>query len=164
IADTVDPLGGSYYMEWLTNKMEEEAMKYFDKIESMGGILEAVKSGYIQREIAATSYRRQKRLEDGKEVMVGVNRHVEDNEKPLNILRIGKEAEERQINRLKAVKSGRDEDSVRKALNDLRNAFLDENKNIMPYVIEAVKSYATIEEISNVGREIYGGWKEPVIV
>ena len=96
--------------------------------------------------------------------MVGVNRHVEENEKPLNILRIGKEAEERQINRLKAVKSGRDEDSVRKALNDLRNAFLDENKNIMPYVIEAVKSYATIEEISNVGREIYGGWKEPVIV
>ncbi|MGP6238946.1 acyl-CoA mutase large subunit family protein [Cuniculiplasma sp. SKW4] len=164
VADTVDPLGGSYYMEWLTNKMEEEAMRYFDKIESMGGILEAVKSGYIQREIAATSYKRQKRLEDGKEVMVGVNKYIEENEKPLNILRIGKEAEEIQIKRLREVKSQRDEEKVRKALSELKDAFLDDEKNIMPYVIEAVKVYATIEEISNVGREIYGGWKEPVIV
>ncbi|SJK84762.1 acyl-CoA mutase large subunit family protein [Cuniculiplasma divulgatum] len=164
ITDTIDPLAGSYYMEALTNKVEEEAYRYFDKIESMGGILNAVKNGYIQREIAATSYRRQKRLESGEEIMVGVNKYVEENEKPINILKISREAEKIQLARLKKVKELRNEDEVRKALEELRNAFKDENKNIMPYLIEAAKEYATIEEISNVGREIYGGWKEPVIV
>ena len=164
ITDTMDPLAGSYYMEALTNKVEEEAYRYFDKIESMGGILNAVKNGYIQREIAATSYRRQKRLESGEEIMVGVNKYVEENEKPINILKISREAEKIQLERLKKVKELRNEDEVRKALEELRNAFKDESKNIMPYLIEAAKAYATIEEISNVGREIYGGWKEPVIV
>ena len=164
ITDTIDPLAGSYYMEALTNKVEEEAYRYFDKIESMGGILNAVKNGYIQREIAATSYRRQKRLESGEEIMVGVNKYVEENEKPINILKISREAEKIQLARLKKVKELRNEDEVRKALEELRNAFKDESKNIMPYLIEAAKAYATIEEISNVGREIYGGWKEPVIV
>ena len=164
ITDTIDPLAGSYYMEALTNKVEEEAYRYFDKIESMGGILNAVKNGYIQREIAATSYRRQKRLESGEEIMVGVNKYVEENEKPINILKISREAEKIQLERLKKVKELRNEDEVRKALEELRNAFKDESKNIMPYLIEAAKAYATIEEISNVGREIYGGWKEPVIV
>ncbi|MCL4320622.1 MAG: methylmalonyl-CoA mutase family protein [Candidatus Thermoplasmatota archaeon] len=164
ITDTIDPLAGSYYMEALTNKVEEEAYRYFDKIESMGGILNAVKNGYIQREIAATSYRRQKRLESGEEIMVGVNKYVEENEKPINILKISREAEKIQLERLKKVKELRNEDQVRKTLEELRNAFKDESKNIMPYLIEAAKAYATIEEISNVGREIYGGWKEPVIV
>ncbi|OWP54481.1 MAG: methylmalonyl-CoA mutase [Cuniculiplasma sp. C_DKE] len=164
ITDTIDPLAGSYYMEALTNKVEEEAYRYFDKIESMGGILNAVKNGYIQREIAATSYRRQKRLESGEEIMVGVNKYVEENEKPINILKISREAEKIQLERLKKVKELRNEDEIRKALEELRNAFKDESKNIMPYLIEAAKAYATIEEISNVGREIYGGWKEPVIV
>lgn len=164
ITDTIDPLAGSYYMEALTNKVEEEAYRYFDKIESMGGILNAVKNGYIQREIAATSYRRQKRLESGEEIMVGVNKYVEENEKPINILKISREAEKIQLARLKKVKELRNEDQVRKTLEELRNAFKDESKNIMPYLIEAAKAYATIEEISNVGREIYGGWKEPVIV
>ena len=164
IADTIDPLAGSYYMEALTNKIEEEAYRYFDKIESMGGILNAVKNGYIQREIAATSYRRQKRLESGEEIMVGVNKYVEENEKPINILKISREAEQIQIARLKKVKESRNEEKVKKTLDELRNAFRNENENIMPYLIEAAKAYATIEEISNVGREIYGGWKEPVIV
>ena len=164
IADTIDPLAGSYYMEALTNKIEEEAYRYFDKIESMGGILNAVKNGYIQREIAATSYRRQKRLESGEEIMVGVNKYVEENEKPINILKISRKAEQIQLARLKKVKESRNEEKVKKTLDDLRNAFRNENENIMPYLIEAAKAYATIEEISNVGREIYGGWKEPVIV
>ncbi len=164
IADTIDPLAGSYYMEALTNKVEEEAYRYFDKIESMGGILNAVKNGYIQREIAATSYRRQKRLESGEEIMVGVNKYVEENEKPINILKISRKAEQIQLARLKKVKESRNEEKVKKTLDELRNAFRNENENIMPYLIEAAKAYATIEEISNVGREIYGGWKEPVIV
>ena len=164
IADTIDPLAGSYYMEALTNKIEEEAYRYFDKIESMGGILNAVKNGYIQREIAATSYRRQKRLESVEEIMVGVNKYVEENEKPINILKISREAEQIQLARLKKVKESRNEEKVKKTLDELKNAFRNESENIMPYLIEAAKAYATIEEISNVGREIYGGWKEPVIV
>ncbi len=164
ITDTIDPLAGSYYIESLTNKIEEEAYRYFDRIESMGGILSAVKNGYIQREIAATSYRRQKRLEENREIMVGVNSHVDENEKPINILKISRKAEEIQLNRLKEVKEHRDEEQVKKKLDDLRRAFKDESVNIMPYLIEAARAYATIEEISNVGREIYGGWKEPIIV
>ena len=164
IIDTIDPLGGSYYIEYLTSKMEEEAYRYFEKIESLGGILEAVKKGYIQREIAATSYRRQKRLEDEKEIMVGVNKYVDPDEKPINILRIGKDAEEIQLKRIKEVKVGRDQDKVNDALAKLDEAFRNPDENVMPYIIEAVKTYATIEEISDVGRKIYGGWKEPVIV
>jgi methylmalonyl-CoA mutase N-terminal domain/subunit len=151
-------------MEALTNEIEKEAYRYFDKIESMGGILNAVKNGYIQREIAATSYRRQKRLESGEEIMVGVNRYVEKDEKPINILKISKEAEKIQLSRLKKTKETRNVEKVKKSLDALRDAFKDEKKNVMPFLIDAAKSYATIEEISDVGREIYGGWKEPVIV
>ena len=164
VTDTVDPLAGSYYVEWLTNRIEEEAYRYFDKIESMGGILEAVKSGYIQREIATTSYRRQKRIEEGKEVMVGANKYVESDEKPINILRIPKEAQEKQIKRLNEVKASRDGKKVSETLEKLRKAMEDPEKNIMPYLIDAVESYATLEEISNIGREVYGGWKEPIII
>ncbi len=164
IADTIDPLAGSYYLEALTNEIEKEAYRYFDKIESMGGILNAVKNGYIQREIAATSYRRQKRLESGEEIMVGVNKYVEKDEKPINILKISKEAEKIQLSRLKNTKETRNVEKVKKSLDALREAFRDEKKNVMPFLIDAAKSYATIEEISDVGREIYGGWKEPVIV
>ncbi|MCY0851235.1 methylmalonyl-CoA mutase family protein [Thermoplasma acidophilum] len=164
IPDVIDPLGGSYYVEWLTDRMEEEAYRYFDRIESMGGILEAIKKGYIQKEIADTSYKRQKRLESGEEIMVGVNKYIEEGEEPINYLKIDKKAEEAQIARLKEVKSTRDEEKVRKALEDLRKAMLDENENLMPYYIRAVEAYATVQEISDVGREIFGSWKEPVIV
>ena len=162
--DTADPLGGSYYVEWLTNRMEEEAFRYFDQIERMGGILEAVKAGYIQKEIAATSYRRQIRLEEGKEIMVGVNKHVEEGEQPINILRISKKAQKNQLERLIGVKNARDEEKVRHALEDLEVAMRKEDENTMPYILSAVEAYATLEEISNVGRKVFGSWKEPVIV
>ena len=164
VIDTADPLGGSYYVEWLTNRMEEEAFRYFDQIERMGGILEAVKAGYIQKEIAATSYRRQIRLEEGKEIMVGVNKHVEEGEQPLNILRISKKAQKNQLERLSEVKSRRDEVKVSQALEELEAAMRKEDENTMPYILKAVEAYATLEEISNVGRKVFGSWKEPVIV
>ncbi len=164
IPDVSDPLGGSYYVEWLTDRMEEEAYRYFDKIESMGGILEAIKKGYIQREIADTSYRRQKNLESGKEIMVGVNRYVEEGEEPINYLKIDRTAEEIQKKRLENVRKERDSEKVRASLDRLRKAMEDENENLMPYYIDAVESYATIEEISNVGRDVFGSWKEPVII
>jgi len=164
IPDTIDPLGGSYYVEWLTDRMEEEAFKYFSEIERMGGILQAVKNGYIQKEIAATSYRRQIRIEQGKEVMVGANKYVESNEKPINILRISRKAQKSQISKLLSVKQERDEKKVMEALSELENALRNPEENSMPYIISAVESYATLEEISNVGRNVFGGWKEPILV
>ena len=164
IPDTADPLGGSYYVEWLTTKLEEEAYRYFDQIERMGGILEAVKKGYIQKEIASTSYRRQMRLESGEEVMVGVNRYQEKEDAPIDILRISQKAQERQVLRNSKVKSERDEKAVIKSLNELEEAMRNEKLNTMPYILKAVENYATLEEISNVGRKVFGSWKEPVIV
>ncbi len=164
IPDTIDPLGGSYYVEWLTDRMEEEAFKYFSEIERMGGILQAVKNGYIQKEIAATSYRRQIRIEQGKEVMVGANKYVESNEKPINILRISRKAQKSQISKLLSVKQERDEKKVMEALSELESALRNPGENSMPYIISAVESYATLEEISNVGRNVFGGWKEPILV
>ena len=164
IPDTIDPLGGSFYVEWLTDRMEEEAFKYFSEIEKMGGILQAVKNGYIQKEIAATSYRRQIRIEQGKEVMVGVNKYVESNEKPINILRISRRAQKSQVSKLLSVKQERDEKKVMEALSELEHALRNPEENSMPYIISAVESYATLEEISNVGRNVFGGWKEPILV
>ncbi len=164
ISDTIDPLAGSYYVEWLTNKLEEEAYKYFDEIEKMGGILEAVKKGYIQREIAKTSYRRQTRLEEGKETMVGANKYVEDEEQTISYLKISQKAQEDQIKKLETVKKTRNEKAVKEALGDLEKAMRNDKENVMPYIIKAVEEYATLEEISDVGRKIFGGWKEPVIV
>lgn len=164
IADTIDPLAGSYYVEWLTNRLEEEAFRYFDEIEKMGGILQAVKKGYIQREIAKTSYRRQIRLEEGKEIMVGVNSHSEEGEQPIDYLKISPQAQRDQINKLNKVKSERDESSVSQSLEDLERAMRKEDENVMPFIVRAVECYATLEEISDVGRKVFGGWKEPVIV
>ena len=164
LPDTVDPLGGSYYLEWLTMKMEEEAYRYFDMIEQMGGILEAVKKGYIQKEIAATSYRRQLRLENLEEIMVGVNKYQEKEEPPINILRISRKAQEKQIKRISGVKAKRNSAKVKEALINLENAMRDENVNTMPFILKAVEEYATLEEISNVGRKVFGNWKEPIIV
>ena len=164
IPDTIDPLGGSYYLEWLTDKMEEEAYRYFDQIERLGGILEAIKKGYLQKEIAATSYRRQTRLESGEETMVGVNKYVEKEEQPINILRISKKAQSNQIARLNQVLSSRDSQKVEQSLADLERAMENDGENLMPFFIRAVESYCTLQEISDVGRKVFGGWKEPVIV
>ena len=163
LADVIDPLGGSYYVEWLTDQMEEKAYEYFDRIERMGGILNAIKSGYLQKEIAATSYKRQIRLEKGEEVMVGANKYVED-EHPISILRISRKAQDMQLKRLRDVKRTRDTAKVTRSLDRLRKAMEDPDENLLPFMIDAVKAYATLEEITNIGREIYGGWKEPVIV
>ena len=164
IPAAIDPLGGSYYVEWLTTQMEEKAYEYFDRIEKMGGMLEAIKKGYIQKEIAATSYRRQMRIESGEEVMVGANKYQEANEKPIGILRISKKAQNAQLDRLKKVKATRDQAKVDAILSRLEDAMKDPNENLMPHYLEAVEAYCTLEEISNAGRKVFGGWKEPVIV
>jgi methylmalonyl-CoA mutase N-terminal domain/subunit len=163
IADVIDPLGGSYYIEYLTDKMEEEAYRYFRTIDSMGGVVNAIKNGYIQREIAATSYAHQRRIENGEVKVVGVNAFAKEDESPINVLKIDYTAEENQVKRIREIKAMRDEEKVRKSLDKLRNAYLSD-ENSMIAVIEAVRNYATLEEIANVGREVFGGWKEPMII
>ncbi|MEM4104153.1 MAG: methylmalonyl-CoA mutase family protein [Thermoplasmatales archaeon] len=163
IPDVVDPLGGSYYVENLTDRMEEEAYKYFKKIDAMGGVVNAIKNGYIQREIAATSYAHQKKVESGEVKVVGVNIFQKENEEPINVLKVDLKAERIQRARLREVKRSRDENEVARTLDRLRNSYLSD-ENSMPYVIEAVKAYATLEEIANVGKEVFGGWKEPTIL
>ena len=161
VTDTVDPLGGSYYVEWLTDEMEERAWKYIDKIEEMGGMVKAIKMGYPQREIIQNSYRIQKEIESGERPVVGVNIFVEEDEKlEIPLLKINQEeVERRQIERLKKVKETRNNRKVREALEELRKA-AERGENIMPYVLKAVKVYATLGEIMGVLKEVFGEWVE----
>ena len=164
VTDTIDPLGGSYYLEWLTNEMEERAFRYFDKIESIGGVLAAVKAGYLQREIAETAYRTQKRAEEGRDVVVGVNKHVVEEEPPISTLKIDLKVQRRQVKRLKEVRKQRDKAKVAKALQELKNAYKNPDANSMYQILKAVKAYATLGEIVNVGREVFGEWTEPSLL
>lgn len=164
VADVVDPLGGSYYVEWLTNKLEEGAYEYFDKIERIGGVLQAIKGGFMQREIAETAYQTQKRIEEGKDIIVGVNAYKIREKRPIEILRIDEKAQRLQINRVKRLRRNRDNELVKQKLAELKEAFMDEKKNVMYPIIEAVKADATLGEIMNVGREVYGGWSEPALL
>jgi len=164
VADVVDPLGGSYYVEWLTRRLEEGAYEYFDKIEKMGGVLQAIKSGYLQREIAETAYQTQRKIEEGDSVIVGVNAYKIREKKPIDILRIDERAQQLQITRVKKLRENRDNQKVAEALDLLKQAFRDDTKNVMYPIINAVKARATLGEIMNVGREVYGSWSEPYLL
>ena len=164
VTDTIDPLGGSYYIEWLTDQMEEKAFEYFDKIERAGGLLNAIKTGFLQREIAETSYRYQQELEKGDRVIVGVNRYKVEEKKPIETLRINEEAQRRQVERIAMVRETRDNVKVQDALEGLRKSFEDERANSMYPIIKAVRAYATLGEIMDVGRKVFGDYKEPPIL
>lgn len=164
VKDVVDPLGGSYYLESLTDRMELEAYEYFDRIGKMGGVLEAIKRGYLQSEIANASYERQMRLEHGEEVMVGVNKYREESERQINTLKVSMAAQRTQRRRLAGVRKSRSTSRVAESLARLRKAMVSDTANLMPYVMDAVSSYATIGEIVKVGRDVYGEWKEPKII
>ena len=164
VTDTVDPIGGSYYIEWLTDELEEKAYRYFDKIEKRGGVIECIKSGYLQREIANTSYKSQIRIERKKEKIVGVNEYTSEEESPISTLRVDLKAQKKQIARLKQIKKTRNNKKVEKALQELRDAYRDESKNCMYPTMNAVSSYATLQEIIEVGKEVFGEWREPSII
>jgi methylmalonyl-CoA mutase N-terminal domain/subunit len=164
VADTIDPLGGSYYLEWLTDEMEEKAFEYFDKIERVGGLLNAIKTGFLQREIAETAYRYQQELERDERVVVGVNKYQVDEKQPIDTLKINEEAQRRQIERIARVRNTRDNAKVKEALDELRKAFEDEKANSMYPIIKAVRAYATLGEIMDVGRKVFGDYKEPPIL
>jgi len=158
-ADTVDPLGGSYYIEWLTDEIEREASTYIEEIDKIGGALKAIEDGYIQKEISNSSYRYQKAVDSGDQVVVGVNKFSTSGEKMPDILEIGPEIEERQIARLKKLKADRGSLAVREALDRVRAA-ASSRENIMPSLVDAVKTYATVGEVSDVLRDVFGEYRE----
>ncbi len=162
IADTIDPLAGSYYIEYLTNKIEEEAMKYIDRIDSMGGAVAAIEKGYIQREIVESAYRYQKEIESKEKVVVGVNEFTTKEKAPIPILRVDQAVEKKQIERLNMIKRKRDNKKVDKVLDKLRHAAKGD-ENLMPVILEAVKKYASLGEICDVLREVFGEYKAPTI-
>ncbi len=164
IADVIDPLGGSYYVESLTNEMERRACEYFDKIESLGGVLPAIKQGFLQKEIADTAYKYQKQAERGERIIVGVNKYAIKEQPPINTLKVDVVAQEKQIRRLKELRARRNGAPVRTALENLRHAFEDEKANCVKPILDSVREYATLGEIVDVGREVFGEWREPGIL
>jgi len=163
VANTIDPLAGSYYIEKLTDDMEKEAYAYFDKVEAMGGVVAAIEKGFFQREISEASYRYQKEIESGERTIVGVNDFVLDGEQiTIPVLKIDPEVERKQVERTQKIRKDRDNSKVDAALAGLLKAS-ESSENVMPYVVEAVKEYATIGEIFQVWRDLWGEWDEPKI-
>lgn len=162
VTNSIDPLGGSFLVETLTNRMEEAAYEYFAKIDSLGGVIPAIEQGFFQREIMRSAYRYQQEIEDKDRIIVGVNEHVSEEPLTIPILRMDEEGERRQIERLNRVRRERDNKAVSQRLQELRRAAQDD-KNLMPYILEAVKSYATLGEICGVFREVFGEYKELLV-
>ncbi|MBS7247733.1 MAG: methylmalonyl-CoA mutase family protein [Candidatus Jordarchaeales archaeon] len=162
VCSTVDPLGGSYYVEWLTERLVEETFRYLDRIEKMGGVVEGIKKGFFQREIAESARRYQQEIERGERVVVGVNKYALDEKVKVPILRIDEEVERLQVERLRRVKAERDNGRVEERLAALRRA-AERDENLMPYILDAVKVYASIGEITKTLKEVYGEYQELIV-
>jgi len=163
VTNVVDPLGGSYFIEKLTRDMEDGALAYFEAIDKMGGMVEAIERGFPQKEIAESSYRFQQAFERKEKIMVGVNAFVQENEPPLAILYIDESAAETQIAKLEALRRTRDNDAVKRSLDQLRAAART-TANLMPRILDAVRTYATVGEMCDALREVWGEYEEvPVI-
>jgi len=155
VTDTVDPLAGSHFVETLTNQVEEEAWNYIKKIDAMGGSVAAIEEGYLQKEIAASAYQYQNAVEKEKEIIVGVNKYIQEEEIEEDILVVDDSIRQIQIEKIKALKVERDNEKVEAALAKLEVAAKGDD-NIMPHILEAVENYATLGEIADVMREVFG--------
>jgi methylmalonyl-CoA mutase N-terminal domain/subunit len=159
VVETADPLGGSYAIEHLTDAIEAGAVAYLEKIAALGGMLRAIEIGYVQREIQEAAYRYQKAVEAREQVVVGVNRFQVDEEPPVNVLRIDPALEQAQVDRVRALRERRDTQAATAALNKLKQAATTD-ENLLPRILECVESYATVGEISNALRDIWGEYRE----
>jgi methylmalonyl-CoA mutase N-terminal domain/subunit len=159
VVDTVDPLAGSYYIENITNEIEEGARKYIDRIDSMGGAVAAIEKGFMQREITESAYRFQKEVEAKKRVIVGVNDFISEEQVPIKTLQVDPIVEKTLVERLKEIKNKRNQPKVSETLDRLRVAAESENESLMPYMFEAVKEHATLGEICDALREVFGEYK-----
>ena len=164
VANTVDPLGGSYYVESLTNRMEQQVLEYFERIEAAGGVLPAIQRGFFQREIANAAYRYQRETDDQERIIVGVNEYVDPDEKVrIPILQMDPQGYQRQVKRLEQVRTERDAEQVQSSLAALRQAAGGE-ANMMPFILDAVRAYATLGEITDVLRQVFGDYQEPTFI
>lgn len=163
IADSIDPLAGSYYIESLTNQIEEEALKLINKIDELGGAPQAIEKGYIQQEIMDSAYKYQKEIENEERIIVGVNKFVIEEEPMKGLLRVDPEVGERQKDKIKELKERRDNEKVKVSLKALKRACEGE-ENVMPYIIEAVENYATLGEVCGVMRDVFGEYKQTVMI
>ncbi len=163
VTNTVDPLAGSYFVEALTDRMEQEAESYFEKIDALGGVIPGIEAGFFQREIAEAAYRYQRELDRKEKIIVGVNEYVEENEQvTIPILLISPEVEVRQRRRLAEVRQSRDAEKVRTSLEALKLAAGD-GSNVMPRLIECTRSYATLGEMCGTLAEVFGVYEEPAV-
>jgi len=162
VANTIDPLGGSYFVEALTDQMEEEAFAIIQKIDDMGGMLAAIEKSFPQREIADSAYHYQKQIDDNQKTVVGVNKYVTEERLPVDILEIDDTLEKMQIEKLHRVKNARDNKKVRESLEKLGEACAG-NRNVMDFIIDAVKTHATLQEVCDVFRKTFGEYRDPGI-
>jgi len=163
VTNVADPLGGSYYVEKLTDEIEAEAEKYFDMIEAQGGVIECIENGFFQKEISNAAYRYQIELDKKEKIMVGVNEFIEENEEiDIPILKISKSVEESQIKRLKELKQSRNQESVKQSLKHLNQASTD-GKNLMPVILECARNYVTLGEMCAELKEVFGVYHEQAV-
>ena len=164
VVNTADPLGGSYYIEALTNEMERKAMDYIQKVDEMGGAIAAIEKGFFQKEIADSAYKYQKETDEKKRTIVGVNDYTTKEEKcPIELSRIDPKVEQQQVDNLQKLKRERNNKKAKETLEKLHYA-AQKDENLMPTIIEAIKAYATIGEITEVLRQVYGEYKELIVV
>jgi methylmalonyl-CoA mutase N-terminal domain/subunit len=163
VTNTVDPLAGSYYVEAMTDLIEKEAYEYIEKIDAMGGMTEAIDAGFVQNEIQKSAYKYEMEIEEKERIIVGVNKYQIKEEEHKDILKIDMKVQEEQIKYLKKIRSGRNNDEVKNNLQLLKKA-AEGNDNLMPFIIDAVKAYASIGEICNTMRSVFGEYKEHVVI
>ena len=163
VAQTIDPLAGSYYVEWMTNEVERRAEEYLQKIDDMGGMLKAIERGYVQQEIQNAAYEFQQNVDRLEQVVVGVNRFEVDEEKSIDILRINPDLERQQIERVRTLRSKRNQTKWDEGLTAVENAARN-GKNLMPAIIQAVEGYATVGEVSDTLRKVFGEYRETVVI
>ena len=160
----MDPLAGSYYVESMTDWMEEKCFEYFEKIEKEGGIYKGIETGFFQRELARSAYDYAQQLETEDEIIVGVNRFQNKDEKlEIPILKIGQDAEKKQVESLAKVKADRDQAMVDSTLDRLKQA-AEADRNVMPELIDCCRAYATVGEMTEVLRVVYGEYREPAFI
>ncbi|OQY89238.1 MAG: methylmalonyl-CoA mutase, partial [Anaerolineae bacterium UTCFX2] len=164
VVNTVDPLGGSYFVEALTDQTEAEVYAYFRRIDEIGGVLPAIEAGFFQQEIADASYRHQQEVDRGDRTIVGVNRYVTDEPLNIPILEMDPNGYQRQVERLRRLRERRDPVRVEQALNRLRNACDDQHENLMPYLLDAARSDVTLGETMAVMKQAFGLYQEPMSI
>jgi len=160
VVNTIDPLGGSYYLEQLTNELERQAYDYFERIEELGGVIPAIEQNFQQREIAEASFRYQSEVERGERVVVGVNRYEQEDEQAIEILRIDPVLEQKQVERVQAVRARRDATAAEAALARLKEDATHEDRNLMEPIMDASRAYVTMGEMCDALREVWGTWRE----